>query len=327
MDLQLRYFRFMTDNLDLTYEFWTVVMRMQRESQTDIGTKVRCCLAFPSDSVGLRFEFDCVHGKTKYYSFNKEDSAEALAKARHDSLPKSPKSDVSILVHVHSVEDTVAKCKSKGFVIYLEPMKTTESAIMAVLLDPSGIKVRIIEDSFHFPVNPQKSPGTLAYLSIPIKHTELVQKAIRFYDIAQQKIDGYLRRGADELIVKRPGIFTQVDSEHFIEGLTAYNWLGNGDRSSNTTLCLISRRALTSTVSTSETESMSVNSRSSKKLFLGLSFFVQDLEMGKQQLMAASPGSSFHIQTIPGFPRFIYLFDPSFVPVEVTDDVATHGFA
>lgn len=320
MDLQLRYFRFKTEDLDDTYGFWTSVMRMVKDSHKDIGTKVRCCLAYPEDSVGLRFEFDCLDQIKRKWSFSKEGEA-----TRTRELPQKPRSEVTLLIHVHSVDVIVEKCEQKGYVVWLKPI-ITHGIKIAVLLDPSGIKVRIIENKDEFPVNGQ-SQGHLAYLNIPMRYPELTAKAIKFYDVAQQKIDPMF--GArTEVFEKRAGTFTLQDQENFIEGLTSYNWLANGDRATYTSLCLMNQKgALTSHLDVDdESKDAGAAARTTgehKKLFLGLSFFVSDLQAGRKQFLQAHPQTSFHIQEIPGFPRFIYFFDPAFVPVEISDALVT----
>lgn len=62
-----------------------------------------------------------------------------------------------------------------------------------------------------------------------------------------------------------------------------------------------------------------------KKLFMGLSFFVADLEATQDILervlgVANSDAGRLQVQRTPGLPRFIYFFDPAFTPVELTDD-------
>lgn len=323
MDLNLRYFRFKTDDLEESCDFWVGVIRMQKDNQLNVGSKVRCCVGYPGDSVGLRFEYDSLGSLSKNVPLR---SAKQSIQSRLDKLPKSPSSDISIVLHVHSVADVVERCRNMGFIVWIDVNVISADVKCAVLLDPSAIKVRVMESKY-FHINPQKTAGHMAYLSVPIKHADTIPKALKFYETMQYK---HILGTSSSAI--RLGTFRLVDQEQFVQGLTSYHWLSNGDRDKYTSLCLINSK----TALTAEQAETSISSKaklrgggthdSHNKLFLGVALFVADLqELVKHygDVKNKPTGHTFHMQEIPGFPRFIYFFDPAFIPVEITDDVVS----
>ena len=168
-----------------------------------------------------------------------------------------------------------------------------------------------------------KGLGRLAYLSIPIPDFYSLEKSINFYQ------DNFKTR--EDVYNKDPQkahSFKVVDVERFVEDTTTFFWLGNGSRKKTTTVCFRHKMEFKRE---SEAENLQILEQrmekklNSQSLFLGLCFNVSSIPnvISILQQHHAISNARLQIQNVPSLPRFLYFFDPSNIPIEITDKVVT----
>lgn len=66
--------------------------------------------------------------------------------------------------------------------VYVEPAVVSDEPLVrsAVLLDPSGIKIRLLEGDV-YQLNKARARGRLAYVSLPVKEYKQIEQSIQFY--------------------------------------------------------------------------------------------------------------------------------------------------
>lgn len=300
---------------------------MHLESQAEVGSISRSLFKYPIDTVGLRFEFDRVK---KHQQLKKEE------------FPKAPKGKASVLIYVDSVREFVSRITDSGFQVYVKPIEVNDWVKSAVVLDPNGLKVRLIEtDKVQF--NRSKSSGRLGYVSVDVNEYGMIEKAVKFYEESYDAKNTAnnsstqlttthhykMRKRHEEQKGKnnfKAKSFRMVDIERFVEDLTTYVWLGNSVRRKTATLCLlhkISRKTIYKSGVSDQTFLKYERSvpKEKERLFLGMSFHVVDLDEAVANFTRTGlvPESRLVIKAAPGFLRSIEFNDPAFVAVEVTD--------
>lgn len=109
------------------------------------------------------------------------NAAGAAAASAASPLPTSPVSNICILIYVDNIEDFVRRVAESGYIVYIDITEIRPGVRVAVVLDPSGIRVRLLEGDC-YPFNKQKSRARLGYVSIPIKDYYQIEKSVKFYE-------------------------------------------------------------------------------------------------------------------------------------------------
>jgi hypothetical protein len=271
----------------LLHAFWSHVMKMPMDRQTDAGQKVRTCFQYPGDKVGLRFEYDKfaqqqqqqqhqqqqqLSPKPAHPALSTESNSNGVAVPTvtvAPGLPTSPTTGVTLLVYVDSVVDFCSRAREAGFVVYVEPLVVLEEPCVvrsAVLLDPLGVRVRLMEGDV-YGLNKLRARGRLGYVSIPVRDYSAVELCMRFFaDVfrptraarssssiltaANVGLDG--TAGATGSLepaaavgtaigTSSKGLFRLVDMERFVSDLRTHVWLANGARKKHVAVCLVHR--------------------------------------------------------------------------------------
>ncbi len=107
----------------------------------------------------------------------------SLDDSKSKPMPTKPVGNVSLIVYVPSVSDVVLRAREFAFTPYLSPFEVNPLVQTAVLLDPNGLKVRLMQVSSQ-PLGTPKAPvfGRLGYLQIPIADYAKIEKNIQFYE-------------------------------------------------------------------------------------------------------------------------------------------------
>lgn len=233
MDVALEYFRFSCRDADATHEFYVHVLQMDLLYRR----------ALPDGRVRLVFKY---HGNETGVEFA-ADSAGASTKRR---LARAPHGREWVLVHTRSVASVLRRARDRGFVVYLDEVSPARGTTMAVLLDPSGVKIRLVETQHADLPLSRKVQARLAYVAVPVDDYSLVEQAVRFYgslrkgeavpgsEAARRLLEVRRRIDGDK---QQAATFRMVDFERFVEDLTTYVWLANGPRDDNTCVCFFHR--------------------------------------------------------------------------------------
>lgn len=277
MDLSLKEFLFTTDNVEATISFWTNIMRMQLLRRVETVARTRIALGYRAEGVGIRFDHDKMLDGP-----NHKHRSPSL----HQFDRRNPSSRVSIVVVVDSLTDIVRRATEQGMGCYIPPTVLSSDTFtssggtvaggkekspggdqksacltkVAVLLDPNGIRVRLIE-SEDVPLESERDAGKLAYLSIPFSDPGKIDKSIAFYEgkLAPSSTSTIPSTSTSVLPSSSSSVplaaaaaaspwqppkrvapgFRVVDSERYTEDLYSCVWLGNASRARTTTLCLV----------------------------------------------------------------------------------------
>lgn len=331
IDLQLRYFRFRMHNVDLTHYFWGTIMGMTNDSTIDNGSKIRSIYSYISDTVGLRFELEKKpKNKKDLVDVEGDDDAVLL----HPPQIQGP----TLLIYACNVREIVKTCRHEGFLVYVAPQEisvTTTSAagatkvISAVVVDPNGLVVKIVQSDEIWPMGPKyRGPSQkMGYLTVNISDHERLARNVAFYEDGVSGITEQMKKGPK---AKVP-YYKIVDEERFVEDMTHFTWMGNGDRHNFTTICYKHKHARSNSGVVFKPNSIlspasfgeSASEKGAKKnVFLGIVFYVGELSATLKQLVAIKAVSqTYEPQFIPQFPRFIYFLDSLSIAVEITDGI------
>jgi hypothetical protein len=151
LDLTLRWFRFNCHDLHRMMEFWMHVMKMQMDRQIDAGAKVRTCFQYPGDKVGIRFEYDRNAKITALPNRGTQPQNSPDGPPKRAPLPTCPLSPVTLLIYVDSVAEYLVRAREGSFIVWVDAHIVCDEPEVkaAVLLDPSGIKIRIMESEVY----------------------------------------------------------------------------------------------------------------------------------------------------------------------------------
>ncbi len=317
MDLSLRWFRFSCFDLDLLMEFWLTGMKMQMERQLETNEEIRTSFIYPGDKIGLRFE---------------------LSRRSISSRSRSvdPVGSISLVIYVENLDDFVGRLSELGFSPYAPITQIHPNIRCAVFVDPSGLKIRLLESSifYPFPANSNfsmfgdsstiqskislsgsakfsSSLARLGSVNVPVRDFLQIERSIQFYE--QTFLPSHSILNAQQTAWKRA--FKCVDQEFIGEDKISYYWLSNFSRKTQPSLCLIHK--------SSNRENSSEIAGDSKSIFLGLSFYVSDLDacVALLRRQEAISESRLEILNYPsGFPRHLEFFDAAFIPVEISDN-------
>jgi len=155
-----------------TVDFWQNVMKMPVDKIYDGGPRVRVSFQYPGDTVGLQFEMNANALKfTEFATTNTE-------------LPKTPVSQVVLIVYVNDLFDFVLRAKEFGYVCYLSPYEPNPLVQAAVLLDPNGIRVRLMRIATQplTQVKGQTVKARLGSCQVPVASANILERNIKFYE-------------------------------------------------------------------------------------------------------------------------------------------------
>jgi len=303
--------------------------------EKDVETEIHLRFVYPNDSVALQYEHERDGEEHKHV------------------LPQHPLEDEDTTIHIYvsNLDERLARIKEHKFHVYIEPMELVLGTRAAVVLDPLGIKVRLMENEEQFPVNVVKknkkllAHSRLAYVQVSVEDYDQLNAAAKIYEGIYTRLSFFRH---DHKKGNRMQSYRPVDMERFVERLTTYLWFGNGMRSETTTFCLVHKCAhRTSEASESvkfqgdykamhqvdfangiPTETCCSGSDiAGRKVFLGVQFIVHSIQEAVAQLKTCQeqlPGVHLDVYNVQGkFPRFSYFLDPAYIPVQMTDNVVS----
>lgn len=122
----------MLSDYQRTVDFWQGALKMPIERHFDAGTRIHVTFQYPGDSVGLRFEMARGGGL-------------GFSEHRSRTYATKPVGDVSVIIYVDNVSDVIYRAKELGFPAYIPPFEPNPLVQAAVLLDPNGIRVRLMQ--------------------------------------------------------------------------------------------------------------------------------------------------------------------------------------
>lgn len=226
MEFSLKSFRFQCFDVNRTLEFWTGALGMVVEKQQEVNSSVHYNVGYSNDNVNLRFEFE-------------KDDADIPSKS-------STASGAVVVVRVVSLDQAVRRTISQELTVLVPPTTTETGARAAVVKDPNGIRVRLLE----MDVNAARGdvvPGRLDFVSIPVAdETELARALAIFERVPLSRASAVLAGGPSSQgglldTARASASFRLVDFERFFEDSTVFVWLGNGPRKRYTSVALVYR--------------------------------------------------------------------------------------
>ncbi|KAJ3214478.1 hypothetical protein HDU81_001692, partial [Chytriomyces hyalinus] len=234
------------------------------------SSKMDLCMSFNTDASGDQNPFQLIFESG---GGQKEEDVQApqpvsqtnTLKTKEDASEKKERNQEYLVVYVHFLPRIIKRLASKGFETTL-PITSFQSAQIAILIDPNGIEVRLIELTEPQSEDPSISSkrqwfARLGYYTVPSVKTE---STVRYYERMFTYVpqvtapDKGAKKGAAAAgdthrfrKTKKPSTseagqthsnlagIRLVDSEEYVVGLTKtqFMWLGHEPRSLGFSLC------------------------------------------------------------------------------------------
>jgi hypothetical protein len=351
--------------LQAILEFYLQCMKFSMETQTESANMIKTDFLYPGDNIGIRFVTDKINPE-KYRSHSKQNNSNPSNHSGGQPTKAVGIEFIVIYVtNLHEIISKIKSSKighvyteiteiSPGIqcAVVLDPLGLKLRLFQSAEFFPwasNKLSARLAYVSI--PIN--------SYDLIE-NNVKFYEETFLSYSFAANSAFSMLHAA------KQPNkAFRCVDLERFDENLKTLVWLGNDSRKKQPSLCLshtissvqqqqtvqqlLGRKLFTDHNSPENSDQRDTStehhtnnaggepssgilnqmhnlSEVSESLFLGLSFFVNDLENCISLVKRAEliNSSQLAIKVEPGFPRFVSFYDCCLINIEISDDLSAH---